>query len=38
MLELFRDFVDLDIAYENLHITSMQRVVRGPVYSDPNMW
>eukprot|EP00873_Tetraselmis_striata_P024002 jgi/Tetstr1/444266/TSEL_032158.t1 len=38
MLELFRDFTDLDIAYENLHITSMQRVVRGPVYSDPNMW
>lgn len=38
LLQLFREFSDLDIAYESLHITSMQRVVRGPVYSDPNMW
>mmetsp|Transcript_36179 Transcript_36179/g.102279 ORF Transcript_36179/g.102279 Transcript_36179/m.102279 type:complete len:151 (-) Transcript_36179:182-634(-) len=38
MLQLFQDFADLDIAYESLHITSMQRVPRGPVFADPNMW
>uniref|UniRef100_A0A061SAT3 Glycosyl transferase n=1 Tax=Tetraselmis sp. GSL018 TaxID=582737 RepID=A0A061SAT3_9CHLO len=38
MISLFRQFSGLDLAYESLHITSMQRVPRGPVYSDPNMW
>ena len=38
MLEVFREFGGLDLAYENLHITSMQRVVRGPVFADSNMW
>jgi len=38
MLEVFREFEGLDLAYESLHITSMQRVVRGPVFADSNMW